>query len=205
MLVCALSLSGEVASGGTPLRVGPDAFAKAFLRCRRSIVQIRTHEAAKGFAIGFWIGAEGEFVFAGPATKGATLTLRTQDGKDHTAHVIGFDPATRLAVGRVDDSAARGEPIRVAERSDVALDEWVLSVTLDAKGAPTPFAGVVEDTPRGGTLRIARLAVPGQKGAPIVTLEGQLVAVALDDGPRKTRAVMLDSVTDFLRASVLGQ
>ncbi|MFO0724921.1 MAG: serine protease [Myxococcota bacterium] len=154
--------------------------------------------------IGFWIGAQGEFVFAGPVPKGTPLVVRTQDGKEHPATSLGSDAATRLAVGRVDQSADAGEPLRPAPDPDLALDQWVLAVTLDAKGAPTPFAGVVEDTPRPGATRLARLGVPGQRGAPIVTLDGALIAVSVEDGSRHTRAVMLDSITAFLRASVLG-
>ncbi len=186
--------------------VGPDQFGRVFQRARRSIVQVRTIAAAARFDIGTFIGARGELVVAARTQPPAVVSVTLPGGGAALADVLAYTPGAQLAVARLRD--AHAEPLDAADPPDVALEQWLVSVRLDARGEPEPFAGVVEGTSRpwrrDRALELIDVGTPAEPGSPILTTDGRLIAIAVERGARRTQAVLLVSLLPFLRQAVLG-
>lgn len=186
--------------------VGPDQFGRVFQRARRSIVQVRTSSAARRFDIGTYIGARGELVFGARTSPPAVVTVTLPGGGEALADVLAYAPTAQLAVARVRDALA--EPLDAASPPDVALEQWLVAVRLDGQGEPEPFAGVVEGTarswPRDRALELIDVGTPAEHGSPILTTDGRLIAIAVERGARRTKAVLLVSLMPFLERAVLG-
>lgn len=176
------------------------------------MLRVRTRDERRPFATGFLIGAQGEFIFGARGSPLKTLAVITSDGIERTATLLGLEPSLGLAVGRIDGDPV-APPLNAAAGRALALEQWVVVLQHDAQGVAEPFAGVVERSaqrtllgPRDQQARfaVARVAAPGVPGSPVLSLRGELVAVVFEEGARKTRVVMLDSVLPFLRSTILG-
>lgn len=179
------------------------------------MLRVRTPGAALPFATGFFIGARGEFVYGAGSAPPELLEVITADGKQRAAAPIGFDPALGLAVGRLlgAERDVLTEPLRVAERAPLALEQWVVTVRHDKGGEPEPFAGVVEESARARSIGqkphrskvlVAKIAAPSSRGSPVLSVRGELVAIAIEAGARKSRVVPIEALLPFLRTAILG-
>ena len=211
-VACLLLTSAPSAEAAPPARpgvrgVGPEQLGRAFQRARRSILQVRTSSEASRFDIGTYVGAHGELVYASAAPPPAVVSVSTPGGPSQLADVLAHNVSSGLVVARVRD--ARIEPLAPSDPPDLALEQWVIAVRLGARGRPEPFAGVVSSVARPWArdrgLDVVQVDTPAERGSPILTTDGRLVAFALEKGARRTRAVMLSSLLPFLREAVLGR
>ncbi|MCB9845911.1 MAG: trypsin-like peptidase domain-containing protein [Phycisphaeraceae bacterium] len=115
-----------------------------------------------------------------------TVRVRLLDGREYDARVVGLDPATDLAVIKVDASGLA--PIQLADSDDLQVGEIVLAV-----GSPFGFSssvthGIVSALGRTGLSRAdadqfedfiqTDAAInPGNSGGPLVNLEGGVVGI----------------------------
>lgn len=186
--------------------VGPEQLGRAFQRARRSILQVRTSSSASRFDIGTYVGAHGELVYASAAPPPPVVSVSTPGGPAQVADVLAHSASSGLVVARVRDT--RIEPLAPSDPPDLALEQWVIAVRLGAQGRPEPFAGVVSSVARPWSrdrgLEVVQVDTPAERGSPILTTDGRLIAFALERGARRTRAVMLSSLLPFLRQAVLG-
>jgi serine protease Do len=111
------------------------------------------------------------------------ITVKLQDGRHFPGKVVGVDPATDLAVVKIEaknlpavkfadsDAAAVGQWV-VAIGSPFGLDYTVTAGVLSAKGRGSLGANEIEDY-----LQTDASINPGNSGGPLVNLSGEVLGV----------------------------
>ncbi|HEX5542479.1 MAG TPA: trypsin-like peptidase domain-containing protein [Micromonospora sp.] len=115
---------------------------------------------------------------------GGTVKVRTQDGRQLAAEVVGRDPGSDIAVLRVSRSAGL-RPLPLAKPGTTQVGERVLAVGSPFGLSGTVTAGIVSALDRQVRLgKIRRGAVqtdasinPGNSGGPLVNAKGEVIGV----------------------------
>ena len=141
-----------------------------------------------GVGSGVIVSADGYVLTNNHVIEGAqSVSVRLNDGRELPGEVIGTDPATDLAVVRVE--AAGLVPAVFGDSDLLEVGEWVLAV-----GSPfgvfdnTVTAGIVSAKGRAGLatgrderyedfIQTDAAINPGNSGGPLVNLEGQVVGI----------------------------
>ncbi|MDB4972511.1 MAG: HtrA protease/chaperone protein [Myxococcaceae bacterium] len=111
------------------------------------------------------------------------IQVTLQDGRHFPGKVLGVDPATDLAVVKID---AKGlTPIRFADSDAAKVGQWVVAIgspfgldytvtagVLSAKGRGSLGANEIEDY-----LQTDASINPGNSGGPLVNLQGEVLGV----------------------------
>jgi Do/DeqQ family serine protease len=106
-----------------------------------------------------------------------------QDGRRFTARVVGVDPATDLAVLRID---AKNLPaMRFADSDAAQVGQWVVAIGSPFGLDYTVTAGVLSAKGRGGLganeiedyLQTDASINPGNSGGPLVNLHGEVLGI----------------------------
>lgn len=193
---------------------GPSVYGEVFLRSRASIVRVAWTSPEARSSTGFVVGAEGEVVFAATERPKGEFTAERPDGRRQPLELLGYDEASRLAVGRLRaQTGLEGlPPLEIATVSILAPENWVVVIRAREGGAE-PFAGVVEKGPKippGASAppphraRAARIAAPGDLGSPVLSTSGAVLGVVIEAGRRRCMVVPIDGFIPFLRGVVLG-
>jgi S1-C subfamily serine protease len=139
---------------------------------------------ARGSGSGVIMSPDGAILTNNHVIDGAlSINVRLQSGKVYQAKLVGRDPATDLAVVRID---ATGLPAAKLADSDLArVGEWVVAI-----GAPfglryTVTAGVLSAKGRSGIgqnaiedyLQTDASINPGNSGGPLCDLEGRVLGI----------------------------
>lgn len=112
-----------------------------------------------------------------------TITVKTRDGKILPAKIKGRDPATDIAVIKVE---ATGLPAAKMGDSDAAkVGEWVVAVGSPFGLSYTVTSGVVSAKGRGGLgmnvvedyIQTDASINPGNSGGPLVNLNGEVLGI----------------------------
>ena len=182
-----------------------DAFSSVAQRLSDSVVSIRVEvpgrptsfNGMRGFG-GF--GDEGPTVRGGGSgvvyrADGHILTnnhvvgnarrieVRLHDGRTFPARIVGTDPATDLAVIKID---ATGLPAaRFASRGRIRVGEWAVAIGSPYGLDYTVTAGVVSAVGRGGVgmneiedyVQTDASINPGNSGGPLVNLRGEVIGI----------------------------
>lgn len=201
----ALGSARLVWAGGTPkpltttdLRRMGEAFADVADRVSPSVVQIEVTVGATGSSLhwfkddgvkrgmgsGVVYSADGAIVTSNHVIDDArSIKVRLRDGRVFKGRVVGRDPATDLAVLRVDandltpatlgdsDKSRVGEWV-VAIGSPFGLDFTITTGVLSAKGRGGVGVNAVEDY-----LQTDASINPGNSGGPLVNLDGQVLGI----------------------------
>ena len=131
---------------------------------------------------GFFISADGYAVTNNHVVERATtVEISTDDGKTHTAKVIGTDPRTDLALIKVDGS--NFPYVKLAETSP-RIGDWVLAVGNPFGLGGTVTAGIVSARgrdigagPYDDFLQIDAPVNKGNSGGPTFNTEGSVIGV----------------------------
>ena len=132
---------------------------------------------------GFFISADGYIVTANHVIENAkAIEITTDDQKNHAAKLIGADPASDLALLKVD--AEQEFPfVRLAERSP-RIGEWVLAVGNPFGLGGTVTAGIVSargrDLKTGAYNDFIQIDAPvnqGNSGGPTFNVQGEVIGV----------------------------
>jgi serine protease Do len=132
---------------------------------------------------GFFISADGYAVTNNHVVeKATTVEISTDDGKTHTAKVIGTDPRTDLALIKVDGS--NNFPyVKLAETAP-RIGDWVLAVGNPFGLGGTVTAGIVSARgrdigagPYDDFLQIDAPVNKGNSGGPTFDTEGSVIGV----------------------------
>jgi Do/DeqQ family serine protease len=212
-LPTALALAGVAASGpvlGDPpsqaaeARRLSDAFAAVAERVSPSVVQIEVTvreqseqvvrwyknpssnetPVARGMGSGVIFNAEGAILTNNHVVEDAlSITVRLRDGRILPARLLGRDPATDLAVVRVE--AKNLVPAKFADSDAVRVGEWVVAIGSPFGLGYTVTTGVVSAKGRGGVgvnsvedyLQTDASINPGNSGGPLVNLDGQVLGI----------------------------
>jgi serine protease Do len=151
----------------------------------------QTPQLRRGQGTGFIISRDGYIMTNNHVVEGATtLKVRLLDRREFTARVVGRDPATDVAVIKID---ATNLPAATLGNSDsVKVGEWVLAVgnPLGEEFSFTVTAGIVsakgralDGLPIQSTYRIMdfiqtdAVINPGNSGGPLVNTRGQVIGI----------------------------
>ncbi|MEM9166410.1 MAG: trypsin-like peptidase domain-containing protein [Planctomycetota bacterium] len=121
------------------------------------------------------------------------LEVQLIDGRAYDAEILGADPATDIAVLRIDAEGL--EPAQLGDSDELKVGDWVLALGSPFGLSNTVTAGIVSAKGRDNVLRAARrtgqsggvqyeefiqtdAAInPGNSGGPLVNLEGEVVGI----------------------------
>jgi len=152
----------------------------------RMFPQLRQGPAPKmqATASGFFISSDGYIVTNNHVVEGADkITVRTKDDRKLTAHLVGRDPATDLAVIKVDGS---GFPfVSFEDRAKPRVGDWVVAVGNPFGLGGTATAGIVSaigrrDPAESNYVDYMQIDAPinrGNSGGPTFDAYGRVVGV----------------------------
>ena len=115
--------------------------------------------------------------------KADKVRVKTQDGSEYTAKVVGTDPPSDLAVIKIDKSDLPF--LRLADSDRLEVGDWVLAVGNPFGLSHTLTAGIVSAKGRSGIglndyenfIQTDAAINPGNSGGPLVDLEGEVVGI----------------------------
>jgi serine protease Do len=145
---------------------------------RRSVhgaVEHRVHSrVGSGIAIG-----ENEILTTASVVLGAErVAIRTVNGLEADALVLGVDPVFNLALLRVPE--LRLPPLRFADGKTPGPGDWVITLGTSYNGQPTQSVGNValrEPDPRLSMLQLTNVVYPGNSGGAALDTHGDIVGV----------------------------
>ena len=159
-----------------------------------SVVNITTEIAGTGVlppggvGTGVIIDTAGHILTIDHVLEGArSTTVTLYDGADYSAEIVGRDPATDLAVIKID--AVGLVPATLGKSSDLLVGEDVVAIgyALGFEGAPTVSKGVVSalgrtiDTDQnitmGDLIQTDASVNPGNSGGPLVNDRAEVVGI----------------------------
>jgi S1-C subfamily serine protease len=137
---------------------------------------------------GFILTADGYVVTNDHVIEGASdITVGLADGTSADATVIAADPASDLAVLKIDQAGLTPLPLGSSDALQVGDQLVAIGNALDLSGEPTVTTGIVSATGRTLTepngARLANLIQtdtainPGNSGGPILNLAGEVVGI----------------------------
>ena len=143
----------------------------------------RGRQFGKAQGSGFFISADGYAVTNNHVVENAsTVEIATDDGKTHTAKVIGTDPRTDLALIKVDGSS-NFPYVKLAETAP-RIGDWVLAVGNPFGLGGSVTAGIVSARgrdigagPYDDFLQIDAPVNKGNSGGPTFNTEGSVIGV----------------------------
>ncbi len=138
----------------------------------------------RGSGSGIIIRADGYLVTNNHVVDNATrIEVQLQDGRSFTGKVIGTDPATDLAVVKI--NATKLPTVNFAEPNDLRVGQWVVAIGSPFGLDYTVTAGVLSAVGRGGIganeiedyLQTDASINPGNSGGPLVNLRGEVLGI----------------------------
>lgn len=146
------------------------------------------YQEQRGGGSGVIISEDGYIVSNNHVIEGADeVKITTNDGASYQAKVIGTDPATDIALLKID---AQGLPVmEFGNSDDLRLGEWVLAVGNPYGLTSTVTQGIISAKGRSvGAQRNSKLEIesfiqtdavvnPGNSGGALITLDGRLIGI----------------------------
>jgi len=162
----------------------PDGFPPELRRFFQQIPQNVQPRAMHGAGSGFFISPDGYLVTNNHVVQGADkITVHTTDDRTFKARVIGRDPATDLAVIKVE--ASNMPFVSFEDRAKPRVGDWVVAVGNPFNLGGTATAGIVSALGRqnlssSSYVDFMQIDAPinrGNSGGPTFDLEGRVVGV----------------------------
>ena len=175
-----------------------DAFASVAERASASVVSIRVEARRVGQATPFGripggvqrgggsgviVRADGYVLTNNHVVNGASrIVVSLRDGREFPAEVVGVDPATDLAVVRIQATGLRAATF--AERSGIRVGEWAVAIGSPFGLDYSVTAGIVSAVGRGVGMNEIEDYVqtdasinPGNSGGALVNLRGEVIGI----------------------------
>ncbi|HEV2315231.1 MAG TPA: Do family serine endopeptidase [Candidatus Acidoferrales bacterium] len=171
-----------------PGRKGQDSFQDFFNKFFRQNPDAQGQDSEKSLGSGVIVDKKGYVLTNDHVIDGATRIQVAVDGDstEYTAHVIGIDKQTDLAVIKIDTD----HPLPTAKlgNSDgVKVGDWVLAFGSPFSLNGTVTAGIVSTKDRTGTsigssqfqdfIQTDAAINPGNSGGPLVNLAGEVIGI----------------------------
>ena len=139
---------------------------------------------ARGMGSGVVFTADGAILTNNHVVEEAlTINVRLRDGRYLPAHLVGRDPATDLAVVKVDATGL--SQAKFADSDAARVGEWVVAIGSPFGLGYTVTAGVLSAKGRGGIgmndiedyLQTDASINPGNSGGPLCNLQGEVLGI----------------------------
>ncbi len=139
---------------------------------------------ARGMGSGVVLSADGAVLTNNHVVEEAlTINVRFRDGRALPARLVGRDPATDLAVVKVDATGLT--PAKMADSDAARVGEWVVAIGSPFGLGYTVTAGVLSAKGRGGLgmnaiedyLQTDASINPGNSGGPLCNLQGEVLGI----------------------------
>jgi serine protease Do len=167
----------------------PEEFRRFFEQFDFSVPDDPDRPLPQGTGSGFIIDEAGHIMTNHHVVHGATrITVRTLEGREYAARLIGSDSATDVAIIKIEPRSGETLPVSTLGDSDVLrVGDWVLALGNPLGFNFTVTAGIV--SAKGRQLQRANEAAleayvqtdaainPGNSGGPLVDLFGRVVAM----------------------------
>ncbi len=183
--VAALQQSYDNGVGEQPRFSQENPFEFFFNRGQRdrSAVPKRHGRSGKSVGSGFVISTDGYVITNNHVVKNASsVIVKTSDGEEFKAKVIGTDPKTDLAVLKI-DSSKTFKPVKLAAK-DPRVGDWVVAVGNPYGLGGTVTTGIVSargrdigSGPYDNFLQIDASINKGNSGGPAFNLKGEVIGV----------------------------
>jgi serine protease Do len=137
-----------------------------------------------GQGSGFIISSDGYILTNNHVVEKADkVRVKTQDGREYTAKVVGADPPSDLAVIKIEESDLPF--LRLGDSDKLEVGDWVLAVGNPFGLSHTLTAGIVSAKGRSGIglndyenfIQTDAAINPGNSGGPLVNLDGEAVGI----------------------------
>jgi len=191
----------EAPVSGVQLPPGPPDFVEAAKKITPSVVSVDQRKAARdlfsdrvvveqtGEGSGVVISRSGLILTNNHVVAGADfLTVRSSDGKSHSAKVVGADPRSDLAVIKINSNDL--VPATLGDSGKLQVGQWVIAVGNPLGYANTVSAGVVsslkrtlpegDESPQGlliDAIQTDAAINPGNSGGALTDAQGNLIGI----------------------------
>ncbi|HTK30843.1 MAG TPA: trypsin-like peptidase domain-containing protein [Candidatus Saccharimonadaceae bacterium] len=148
-------------------------------RARDGRTVVRTHTRVGS---GVAVDANGVMTTASVVLGAQRIVVRTANGLEADAVIVGCDPIFNLALLRVPD--LRLPTLDMASGRGPQLGDWVIAVGTTYGARPTQSVGnvaYVHREPRFALLQLTNTVVPGNSGAAALNTRGELVGIVQGD------------------------
>jgi serine protease Do len=144
----------------------------------------RDEPVARGMGSGVVFTPDGAILTNNHVVEEAlTINVRLRDGRYLPAHLVGRDPATDLAVVKIDATGL--VPAKFADSDAARVGQWVVAIGSPFGLGYTVTAGVLSAKGRGGLgmnaiedyLQTDASINPGNSGGPLCDLQGDVLGV----------------------------
>ncbi len=166
-----------------------DIFADIYQNASPSVVAISvaTAEGAGGGS-GFVIDRAGHIVTNAHVVEEADeIVVEFLEGAIIRAHLVGSDPASDLAVLKVDVPADQLQPIAFADSDQLIVGQTALAIGSPFSQGWTLTSGIISAVDRtiqgltefsiGGVIQTDASINPGNSGGPLINLDGEVIGV----------------------------
>jgi serine protease Do len=146
-------------------------------------LQPRKHRSV-GQGSGFLIAPDGTIMTNNHVVENASqITVRLQDGRELEAKTIGTDPATDVAIIKIDETDL--PYLQLGDSDQLEVGDWVLAFGNPFGLSHTMTAGIVSAKGRSGMglsdyenfIQTDAAINPGNSGGPLVDLDGRVVGM----------------------------
>ncbi|MCP8306724.1 MAG: trypsin-like peptidase domain-containing protein [archaeon] len=169
---------------------------EAVEKLSESVVSISTVRLGRGFRFGIPVESQGSGVIIDPRgyiitnhhviDDGDRVRIDLKDGRSFSGEVIGGDPATDIALIKVDAGNLPAAKLGDSEKLKVGQIAIAIGNSLGLPGGPTVSAGVISALGRPlpgaafiieGLIQTDASINPGNSGGPLADLEGNVIGI----------------------------
>jgi len=157
-------------------------------RSRKRKPQIRK-QIQKSSGSGFIYSTDGYIMTNNHVVEKAdTIIVKTSDGKEYPAEIIGTDPETDLAVIKVDHAFTTKQVVEQGDSDKLWTGDWVIAIGSPYNLDKTVTVGVVSAKGRSGIgiyqgpvyqdfIQTDAAINPGNSGGPLLDISGKVIGI----------------------------
>jgi len=140
-----------------------------------NVVRVESENGARRVATGIVLDKEGYLITTALiVSKGKELKVKTIDGREFRAELVGTDFGTHLAVLKI--NAKNFKSLEFGSKEDLFPGAWVGVISLAPELSPAITQGIINSVSY-RYLRVNAWITPGTSGSPVVNREGKIIGI----------------------------